>query len=73
MVETVLTKITVKRLEKKFSQHYMAHRLNISQSYYNKLENGKKDITLKQIILIAEILNIDTADLFKNNPKLKLA
>ena len=67
MVEKILTKIIVKRLEKNFSQNYIASRLKISQSYYNKIENGKKDITLKKTIEIATILNIDLTELFKHN------
>lgn len=69
MVETILTKISIKRLEKKFSQDYMAIRLNISQSYYNKIENGKKEITLKKIIEITTILNIDIQELFNQKNK----
>jgi transcriptional regulator with XRE-family HTH domain len=73
MVETILTKISIKRLEKKFSQDYMALRLNISQSYYNKIENGKKEITLKKIIEIATILNIDIPELFNQKQQIKIS
>lgn len=71
MVEYILTKITIKRLEKNYSQHYIAQKLNISQSYYNKIENGKKEITLRQLLQITEILNIDNTELFTTNTKLK--
>lgn len=73
MVETILTKISIKRLEKKFSQDYMALKLNISQSYYNKIENGKKEITLKKIIEIATILNIDMLELFNQKQQIKIS
>ena len=69
MQHTILTKITKKRLEKNFSQHYMASQLNISQSYYNKIENGKKELTISRILEIVKILNISITDIFdsKNN------
>ena len=73
MVETILTKISIKHLEKKFSQDYMALKLNISQSYYNKIENGKKEITLKKIIEIATILNIDMLELFNQKQQIKIS
>ncbi|WP_284650752.1 helix-turn-helix domain-containing protein [Flavobacterium terrisoli] len=64
MPQNFLTKITAKRLEKNISQRYMAARLNISQSYYNKLENGKIEMTVNTMLTISEILDIDTTELF---------
>jgi transcriptional regulator with XRE-family HTH domain len=43
----VCTKIKLLRLEKNFTQDYLAEQLNISQSYYAKIENGKKEISIK--------------------------
>ncbi len=42
----------------------MASCLNISQSYYNKLENGKNEMSIKTMSEILEILEIDIAELF---------
>ena len=69
MLQAILIKIAVKRAEKKFTQNYMASQLGISQSYYNKIENGKKEITLKKIIEITTILNIDIQELFNQKNK----
>ncbi len=68
MVETVLKKIIIKRVEKNLSQGYMAKQLNITQGYYSKIENGKNELTLKKIFEIADILKIEPAELFATQP-----
>ena len=67
MQSSILTKITKKRLERNFSQHYMASQLNISQSYYNKIENGKKELTINRILDIVKVLNIPVTDLLNSD------
>lgn len=67
MLESLLIKITVKRLEKKFSQNYMASQLNISQSFYNKIENGKTELSAKNLLKIAILLDIDKIEIYQNN------
>jgi transcriptional regulator with XRE-family HTH domain len=47
----------------------MATRLNISQGYYNKIESGKKTMSLQRTLEIAAILNLDVKDLIKSNNK----
>ncbi len=64
MVNEILTKIRSKRLEKNYSQAYLASRLKISQSYYAKIENGITKLTIDELIEISEILNIDLSELF---------
>lgn len=64
MLHYILSKITAKRLEKNYSQQYMASQLGISQGYYNKLENGRNEMSAKTMFSIFEILNIDTNELF---------
>ena len=67
MLESLLIKITVKRLEKKFSQNYMASQLNISQSFYNKIENGKTELSVKNLLKIAILLDIDKIEIYQNH------
>ena len=71
MKHSILQKIRQARLRQKFSQQYMADRLNMTQGYYNKLENGKKKLTLDVIIQIAVILNLEITEFFgpENNNK----
>jgi transcriptional regulator with XRE-family HTH domain len=42
------------RIEAKLSQEQMADRMNIQQSKYNRLENGKTEIKHEQVSKIAE-------------------
>ena len=67
MLHYILSRITAKRIEKNFSQRYMAARLNISQSYYNKLENGRNEMSIKTLLEIIEILDIGITDLFNKD------
>lgn len=41
----------------------MASQLNISQSHYNKIENGKTELYVKTLLKIADILEIDKIEL----------
>ena len=43
----------------------MASQLCISQSYYNKIESGKKQLTVQTFIDIAAILDIDKGEIFQ--------
>lgn len=59
----MLTKIQTERIKKGYSQLYLASRLNISQSSYNKLENGKVEMTLSMLFKITSILELDNKEL----------
>jgi transcriptional regulator with XRE-family HTH domain len=73
MLQTILAKISQKRIEKNLSQYYMAAQLNISQGYYNKLESGKKTLSLPRILEIASLLEIDITELLGANSDNKSA
>lgn len=45
------------------SQQEMAERLNMSQSTYSRIEQKDEDITIRQLKSIAEVLEIQLADL----------
>ena len=64
MPQNYLTKITAKRVQKNISQRYMAASLNISQGYYNKLENGKLQMSANMLFSIINILEIDPNEIF---------
>lgn len=75
MIDLVLKKIKTKRNEKGFSQEFVAQQMNISQSYYTSLENGKRKLTVVNLIKIAEILESNPIAFFnqeENNLKEKL-
>jgi transcriptional regulator with XRE-family HTH domain len=50
------------RIQKEFSQEYMAVKLNISQEAYSKIELGKTELTLKRLYEIAIILDVPASE-----------
>jgi transcriptional regulator with XRE-family HTH domain len=57
-------KIIRKRREQLgLSQQEMADRLNMSQSTYSRIEQKDEDITIRQLKSIAEVLEVQLADL----------
>ncbi len=51
------------RAEKEYCQQYMADNLEVTQSYYSRLERGKADISLQVLVQMAHFLNISLTDL----------
>lgn len=64
-MDVVLNTIRLIRLEKKLSQEYVASKLNFTQSYFAKMESGESDISLRNLMLLFDILEIDPVDFFK--------
>lgn len=62
MVDKVLTTIRKKRLEMDYSQDYLASRLKISQSSYNKIENGTTQLSVDMLLKISDILNLNYSE-----------
>lgn len=46
-----------------FSQDYMAHKMNLSQSAYAKIEKENTKLTVDRLQSISEILEVDVASL----------
>jgi transcriptional regulator with XRE-family HTH domain len=55
--------IRKRREQLSLSQQEMAERLNMSQSTYSRIEQKDEDITIRQLKTIAEVLEIQLADL----------
>lgn len=62
MVTITLTKLRILRLERNYSQEYIASKLHLSQSYYAKIESGKAELTVRLLFEILQILEIDALD-----------
>lgn len=60
------TKIKTLRVQKELSQEELAEKCNLSTAYISYIEQGKKKVSLKSIILIANILGV-TVDLLLGN------
>lgn len=59
----ISTKIRRFREGKDYTQEYMARRLNISQNSYSRLEKEPKNMPLKRLEDICEILEINLKDI----------
>ncbi len=61
--------IKEKRNELNFTQEFIANKLNISRSKYNKIENAKLEINFKELVLISNLLDIDLNIIKKEKSK----
>jgi transcriptional regulator with XRE-family HTH domain len=59
MMSVILKTIRISRIEKNLTQEVVAKKLNFTQSYYAKMENGKADITLQNLLKLIEVLEVD--------------
>jgi transcriptional regulator with XRE-family HTH domain len=50
--------IRIQRVIKGYSQEYMANRLEISQNAYSKLERNETELSVKRLLQIASILEV---------------
>ncbi len=66
MDKTINEKIRLLRLEKNYSQEYVAAQLNLSQSYYGRIENGKRTISIDCLMKILSVLDVDHISFFKD-------
>jgi len=58
-ISLVAIRIKEKRMLLNYTQDYVAHRLNISQNAYSKLECGLTSCTVERLFEIAEIFQTD--------------
>ncbi|WP_291116764.1 helix-turn-helix domain-containing protein [Flavobacterium sp. UBA6135] len=63
MLQKILVKIRKIRNENSLSQEFMANELEISQSQYGKIENGKVTLSFERLQKIATILKVDITTL----------
>jgi transcriptional regulator with XRE-family HTH domain len=57
--------IRIERLKKGWSQEHMACMMGISQAAYSKIESGHTTMSLPRLYEIANLLEINIADLLK--------
>jgi transcriptional regulator with XRE-family HTH domain len=53
------------RMRKKMSQGDICRALNMDRGYMSAIENGKKNITIKQLEKLAQALDVTTDKLLK--------
>jgi transcriptional regulator with XRE-family HTH domain len=67
----VLDAIRLARFKKRLKQEEVAVKLNVTQSFYSKIENGQSELTLSLFEQLVHILEIDCMDLIKEVKRLK--
>ena len=66
MDKKINEKIRLLRLQKNYSQDYVASQLKLSQSYYGRIETGKRTISLDLLMKILSILDVDYIKFFND-------
>jgi transcriptional regulator with XRE-family HTH domain len=63
--EKVIGNIKTIRETKNYSEEYMADKMGISQSTYNRKENGEGDFTLTELINVAGVLEVSVSKIIE--------
>lgn len=63
-IQMTIRNIKRLRLERNYTQDYLAMKLNISQNAYSKLELGQSKLSLERLLQISEVFEIDITLLF---------
>lgn len=61
--ESVIQNIKLVRGNKNYTEDYVASKLGISQSSYNRKENGEVDFSLSELLKLGEVLDVSPARL----------
>ena len=67
----VLDAIRLARFKKRLKQEEVAVKLNVTQSFYSKIENGQSELTLSLFEQLVDVLEIDCIDLIKELKRFK--
>jgi transcriptional regulator with XRE-family HTH domain len=68
----VLDAIRLARCKKRLKQEEVAVKLNVTQSFYSKIENGQSELTLSLLEQLVDVLEIDCMDLINELRRLKV-
>lgn len=71
MINSICDVVRFERLKKRLKQEDVAIKLGKSQNYYSKMENGERDFSLKNLMKLMDIFEIDPVDFFKEVKKLE--
>lgn len=63
--DNILSKIRSKRQKLNYSQEYVASVLQMKQANYNKIENGKVELSVSVLFKIARLLDLNVDELIK--------
>jgi transcriptional regulator with XRE-family HTH domain len=71
MLKIIVLDIRLARFKKRMKQEEVAVKLNVTQSFYSKIENGQSELTLSLLEQLVDVLEIDCMDLIKEVKRLK--
>lgn len=71
MINSICDVVRFERLKKRLKQEDVAKEIGKSQNYYSKMENGERDFSLKNLMKLMDIFEIDPVDFFKEVKKLE--
>jgi transcriptional regulator with XRE-family HTH domain len=63
----IFSRIKNIRESKNLSQEFVGNELGIGQSGYSKIENDKRELTVKELIKLSQIFDIDIMEIVGNN------
>lgn len=73
IIDKILVKIRRKRQELNYSQEYIASVLQMKQANYNKIENGKVELSVAVLFKLADVLDLNVKELLIDYEKSKLS
>lgn len=62
--KTIGTRLRKIRMSKGITQEDLAYEANIDYSFYNQIENGKRNISVKTLTKICRVLKVNVKDIF---------
>jgi transcriptional regulator with XRE-family HTH domain len=71
LADSICDVIRFERLKKRLKQEDVAKKIGKSQNYYSKMENGERDFSLKNLMILMDVFEIDPVDFFKEVKKLE--
>lgn len=71
VLEKILENLRAARAKSGFTQTYIADKLNVEHVTYGRWERGQTPVTVRDLLTICEILQIDLIDLFPHSEKVR--
>jgi transcriptional regulator with XRE-family HTH domain len=71
MIDSICDVVRFERLKKRLKQEDVAKKIGKSQNYYSRMENGERDFSLKNLMILMDIFEIDPVYFFKEVKKLE--
>ena len=66
-VDIILLRIINKRQQLNYSQQYIASLVQINQANYNKIENGKVELSGSMLVKLAKALDLNLEDFLNDS------